>query len=578
LHLEGTLHCASRLSCIDRANHWIAKHVGSLDPEAIANAVIARYGKDKTFSVPILMLCSICGTLGEEGWRRVLPLPFELAAFPRTWFGAIGLPVVSYALPALIAIGYTRFFHAPPAKWNPLRWLRAALWPRISPMLKTLQPSSGGYLEATPLTSFVTMALASADEKHHPCVPVAVGFLLRSQREDGSWAIDTNLATWGTTLSTKALSWSAGFSLSERNPIRTWLLSQQYREVHPFTNAAPGGWAWTDLPGGVPDADDTSGALIALWHLCESDDERRQILPAVEEGLHWLVELQNRDGGMPTFCRGWGTLPFDRSTPEITAHALTAWMMWRRFLLGSWPPRDTHVGRACEKAFAYLQQTFAAGAKKEDASLGSASWAEAARRRWSEQGRVDVGWTPLWFGNEHAPDESNIVFGTAQVLNHVLAREEPSAFGHDPMVSGPLRGMCFRSSVINSLERHLFAAMEVLLFCQNDDGSWGGGIKSASSIEETALSLEALSHLVGCAPWPEWTDEEHSRPRAVSAIQRGVTWLLDATRDGAHFPAAPIGLYFARLWYHEKMYPVIWTLAALQVASAALTPPTPDPS
>ena len=33
------------------------------------------------------------------------PLPFELAAFPRPWFGALGLPVVSYALPALIAIG-----------------------------------------------------------------------------------------------------------------------------------------------------------------------------------------------------------------------------------------------------------------------------------------------------------------------------------------------------------------------------------------------------------------------------------------------------------------------------------------
>ena len=33
---------------------------------------------------------------------------------------------------------------------------------------------------------------------------------------------------------------------------------------HPYTGAAPGGWAWTDLPGGVPDADDTPGALLAL--------------------------------------------------------------------------------------------------------------------------------------------------------------------------------------------------------------------------------------------------------------------------------------------------------------------------
>src|SRR5690606_29187907 len=88
-------------------------------------------------------------------------------------------------------------------------------------------------------------------------VPGAVGFLIRSMRADGSWPIDTNLATWGTTLACKALG-------TMDAPVRQWLLEQQYQHVHPFTNAAPGGWAWTDLPGGVPDADDTAGALGAL--------------------------------------------------------------------------------------------------------------------------------------------------------------------------------------------------------------------------------------------------------------------------------------------------------------------------
>ena len=41
----------------------------------------------------------------------------------------------------------------------------------------------------------------------------------------------------------------------ERRKILDWLLGQQYREVHPYTLAAPGAWAWTDLPGGVPDAE-----------------------------------------------------------------------------------------------------------------------------------------------------------------------------------------------------------------------------------------------------------------------------------------------------------------------------------
>ena len=373
-----------RLQATQRCEAWISRTVGSLAPEAIAQAVIARYGKDKTFSVPILMMATLGGRLGEKAWRRVLPLPFELAVLPRAWFGAIGLPVVSYALPALIAIGHARYHHAPPAKWNPLRWIRQWAWRKVRPMLRELQPSTGGYLEATPLTSFVTMALAGAGEKDHPCVPHAVEFLQRSMRADGSWPIDTNLATWGTTLAIKAL--GDDLSPDQKSSLKKWLLSQQYQTIHPFTNAAPGGWAWTDLPGGVPDADDTPGALIALWQLCETDDERRILAPQAAQGVRWLMDLQNRDGGIPTFCRGWGTLPFDRSAPELTAHALWAWALWRDFL-----PEDlshAHVDAALE----YLE----------------------------EEQSPEGAWQPLWFGNEHSPGEMNPIYGTAQVCRGLL--------------------------------------------------------------------------------------------------------------------------------------------------------------
>lgn len=487
-NLSTTLLCWSALSLVGArcasSEAWIVKQVGSLDPGSIARAVIRRYGKDKTFSVPILMLCTIGGTLGENAWKRVLPLPFELAAMPRSWFGAIGLPVVSYALPALIAIGYTRFKNAPPAWWNPLRWLRSVLWARISPMLKTLQPSSGGYLEATPLTSFVTMALAAAGEKEHPCIPGAVAFLTRSMRSDGSWPIDTNLATWGTTLSVKAL--------GEIEPATCeWLLRQQYHEVHPFTNAAPGGWAWTDLPGGVPDADDTAGALIVLSSLA-SDSAVRGCIPA---GITWLLNLQNRDGGMPTFCRGWGTLPFDRSSPELTAHALLAWWLWQPQGL------QNRIVEATRRALDYLRKTQ----------------------------RTDGSWIPLWFGNEHAKDEENPVYGTAMVVGYLSGTSDLAAQATDMIQRGS----------------------DFLLAAQKADGSFGGDSSAPSSIEETAVAVHALT-LQG------------QRTRA-SAL-RGVEWLLDATREGTHFPTAPIGLYFARLWYHERLYPVIWTLQALRSA------------
>jgi squalene-hopene/tetraprenyl-beta-curcumene cyclase len=485
------------------ADAWITAQVGSLAPAAIARAVVSRYGKDKTFSVPILMLCTLCGTLGDKPWKHVLALPFELAALPRTWFGAVGLPVVSYALPALIAIGYTRFKNAPPAWWNPLRWLRALTWPRIRPMLQTLQPSSGGYLEATPLTSFVTMALAGAGQLDHPCLPLAVEFLVRSQRADGSWPIDTNLATWGTTLSLRAQAEEGSVGTAARNPVQTWLLAQQYREIHPFTNAPPGGWAWTDLPGGVPDADDTSSALIALkktGHPCDA---------AIQHGVTWLLDLQNRDGGIPTFCRGWGTLPFDRSTPEITAHALCAWWTWADELPA---PLQTRIVKCTQRAQLYLERVQS----------------------------PDGFWTPLWFGNEHTPDESNPVYGTAQVVNH-LSGSEILAVLSDFLIQ---RGL------------------EYLHSAQKPDGSFGGDRNAPSSIEETAVAMHALSRAGNPA-----------RESVLSSLQ----WLLTATQNGTYFPPAPIGLYFARLWYHEQLYPVIWTLAALHAArSLLLAPPQPE--
>ncbi|WP_395740758.1 prenyltransferase/squalene oxidase repeat-containing protein [Prosthecobacter sp.] len=501
-NLSTTLLCWSALHLVGRkdslavkkADACIIKQVGSLEPATIGRAVTARYGKDKTFSVPILMLCALCGTLGERPWKHVIALPFELAALPRTWFGAIGLPVVSYALPALIAIGYTRFKNAPPAWWNPLRWLRALTWPRIRPMLKALQPSSGGYLEATPLTSFVTMALAGGGQLDHPCLSLAVDFLVKSKREDGSWPIDTNLATWGTTLSVR----SSGFSPSDQNgpkpELRAWLLAQQYRDVHPFTNAPPGGWAWTDLPGGVPDADDSSSALIALKKMGHGCDK------VIEQGVTWLLDLQNRDGGIPTFCRGWGTLPFDRSTPEITAHALGAWWSWREELP---PEMQRRIDQGTQKALAYLKRVQLA----------------------------DGAWIPLWFGNEHTPDENNPVYGTAQVVNHLGGVKVPGTV--ELMESG----------------------RQYLRHAQKADGSFGGDAHAPASIEETAVALHALSS--GDGP-------------ARENLPSGMSWLITATENGTRFPCSPIGLYFARLWYHEQLYPVVWTLAALHSLKSAL--------
>jgi len=465
-----------------RARHWLSEHAGDDTVAALVDAIMRRYGKDRTFSVPILTMSALCGCLGpsSQAWRYVRQLPFELAAMPQQWFPLLNLRVVSYALPALIAIGQVRH-HMRPTR-NPLtRAARRLARRRTLNILDRIQPDNGGFLEATPLTSFVTMSLAGADLADHPVAERGVAFLKQSIRPDGSWPIDTNLATWVTTLSVQAL--ASGGALDEhldaqqREAIRRWLVDQQYRAVHPYTNAPPGGWAWTDLPGGVPDADDTSGALLALHHLAPDDQAAQE---AAAAGIHWLTGLQNRDGGIPTFCRGWGKLPFDRSAPDITAHFLQAARCWNA-------PRPS-----IQRATAYL------------ASIQ----------------RPDGAWAPLWFGNQHHHDEINLTYGTSRVLA--------------AMVDHPAGR----------------AAVDWLLRGQNTDGGWGGAPKTPSSIEETALAVEALAR-VNTAP---------VRP----ALRRGLGWLCDATRDGAVFEPSPIGFYFAKLWYDEKLYPLIFTTAAFE--------------
>ncbi|MGE3312596.1 MAG: prenyltransferase/squalene oxidase repeat-containing protein [Limisphaerales bacterium] len=484
---------------VAHARHHLERTVGPLD--RLVPGIEALYGKDRTFSVPITMTLALSGRLGPDGWNLVRALPFELAVLPQSVFGALRLPVVSYALPALIAIG--QVIHQRAKRFNPIRSLARR---RTLEVLTTLQPANGGFLEATPLTSFVTMSLAGMGLADHVVARRGADFLRKSARPDGSWPIDTNLATWVTTLAVKALrshnhNENAGEPLEgldapRRSRLRAWLLEQQYQVKHPYTGAAPGGWAWTDLPGGVPDADDTAGALLALRLLDDAGPPASDSRAAATAGTRWLLNLQNRDGGIPTFCRGWGTLPFDRSTPELTAHALRAWTAWVPFLE---PPLAERIASATLRALTYLDRNQ----------------------------RDDGAWIPLWFGNEKAPRQENPVYGTAQVLIALNERRDAGL---------PVDDDCRRRGA------------GFLIRAQRADGAWGGDTDSGLSIEETALAVEALLGM------PEHRD----------AADAGLRALLDRLESEPGIPtAAPIGLYFARLWYFERLYPLVFATSAL---------------
>jgi squalene-hopene/tetraprenyl-beta-curcumene cyclase len=546
-HLAGA--AGQHADCLRRAEEYLQQHCGRTPPEQ-AEAIRTRYGKDRTFAVPILTTCALAGLVS---WDEVDPLPFELACLPQAWFRLVRLHVVSYALPALIAIGQAVYHHRPPR--NPLtRLVRRLSIERSLHVLDTIQPSSGGFLEAIPLTSFVTLSLASIGRADHPVAKRAVEFLIRSVRPDGSWAIDSNLSTWVTTLSVNALAAAGELTRDNAGAVGTWIAIQQFSKRHPYTGAAPGGWGWTDLPGSVPDADDTPGALLALRHLPDDgtlnwgemlrdgcDGASRDVRRFFEEladhydalgshasrvvsGIRWLLALQNWDGGWPTFCRGWGHLPFDRSGADLTAHVLRALAAWkvtcerdqpslrRQFSWGSWLgsqfflPTPRQLNRAIDRGMDYL----------------------------ARQQRPDGSWLPLWFGNQYAPNDENPTYGTARVL---------AAYRDlDKMNSEPAR-----------------RGVGWLLGAQNADGGWGGANGVASSIEETALAVEVL------------LDASPGANTPGSPVNKGLAWLVQQVEAGGLDHPTPMGFYFAKLWYFEKLYPVIFTVAALGRARRVLS-------
>ena len=314
----------------------------------------------------------------------------------------------------------------------------------------------------------------------------------------------------------------------------------------------------------MPDADDTAGALLALANLrqrglhredpgvgctnfsfgrneaptesptsprpklkfvhptpsCATDSGEGHApgFPGADEtasvlaGVRWLVDLQNRDGGWPTFCRGWGKLPFDRSGADLTAHVLRAFLASRPV---SEQSRDAvHCGsmplppvtRAITRGIQYLQTCQ----------------------------RSDGSWVPLWFGNQHVPNDENPTFGTARVL---LAYRDLDLLNS----SQARRGLAWLGGA------------------QNPDGGWGGAAGTPSTVEETALAVEALANP---------TDDAS----ALEAQRRGVGWLLQRIENGEWKKPSPIGLYFAKLWYFEKLYPQIFTVAALGRARRVLAP------
>jgi hypothetical protein len=485
------------LPVIRAMENWLAGKGIDIDSDTITKSILKFYGKDYTFSIPILSMLTICGVLPSSSLRKIPGLPFELTLLPASWYRFFNLRVVSYALPALIGVGIYLHVHRKKGIFRTGLIRDRFLKPAVE-KLNSLVPQSGGFLEAVPLTGFVAMCLIACGIKENRTVNKGLAFLRNQQREDGGWPIDTDLSTWVTTLSVKALGPQLKEVLDEGqiSQLRKHLLNLQYKTLHPFNGAKPGGWGWTSYSGSVPDADDTPGAILALLEMYTGASEE---IAAIENGCRWLVEIQNQDGGFPTFCKGWGKLPFDRSCADLTGHALLALSKTAEMLHPHLSPGlMQEIDRSIHMAMGYLT--------KHQTDSGS--------------------WLPLWFGNQLTADKANPVYGTAKVCIYL----------------GDCLNMQYHENeFIKHLGRLAGKARNYLLTQQNEDGSWGGKKGVPGSIEETSLAVSALA-------------AHHEE-----ACLKGIGWL----GKQQNLNPSPIGLYFSLLWYDEKLYPLVYYTEAL---------------
>ncbi|HLN73024.1 MAG TPA: prenyltransferase/squalene oxidase repeat-containing protein [Prolixibacteraceae bacterium] len=497
----------------DNNGNGIIQHTGAylatqnidVNSEKLIPAILDHYKTDRTFSVPILTMCALCGVPGHDAFDSIPQLPFELSLLPRSFYRMLNLSVVSYAIPALIAVGIAIFRFK--NKKNPLmRLVRKSSINKSLTLLRRIQPKSGGYLEAIPLTAFVVLCLIESGYRNLEIVRDGINFLRRTQRDDGSWPIDIDLSTWVSTLAVKSFRKNIDGVLSEANKamIIAHFLHIQNNTIHPFNGTQPGGWGWTSHSGSVPDGDDTPGTILALLALNRNNPT--PIAEPVIAGCNWLLGLQNSDGGFPTFSKGWGKLPFDQSCADLTGHALLA--------------------------MARTHDVFSASLDSKQHARFKKSFTDAIRYLKKHQ-HASGYWLPLWFGNQHTKSHVNPVYGTARVLSY-LNETLNTVLGNEYEVILKL--------MINQGCQYLMAA-------QNDDGSWGGAKAIKGSIEETSLAITALivnGHNGECALGLQWLNERITSQGTV---------------------ASPIGLYFASLWYDEELYPLT---AAVECYSAAM--------
>ncbi|MBU8907589.1 squalene--hopene cyclase [Desertibacillus haloalkaliphilus] len=390
---------------------------------------------------------------------------------------------------------------------SPLHLRRLALKRAEQYMLERIEPDGTLYSYFTSTYLMIFALLALGYNKDDPLIRNAVSGLktFLCQTKDGAHIEFATSTVWDTALVSHALQQSG---VHPTHPMITkagsYLLSRQHQRFGDWVinnpNSLPGGWGFSDSNTTHPDVDDTTAALRAIKRLSSIDSSYQN---AWNLGVHWILSMQNDDGGWSAFeknqAKAWiAWLPIeesskifiDPSTVDLTGRTLE--FLGNHVVL----PRDHPP---IKKAIRWLR---------------------------SQQER-DGSWYGRW--------GISYIYGTWAALTGLTAVGVRS---DHPMIKD---------------------GANWLIRIQNDDGGWGESCKSdqkktyvplaASTPSQTAWAIDAL-----LAVYQKRTPE----------IDRGINYLLESSDDHDWSTTYPTGAAFPGGFYiHYHSYRYIWPLIAL---------------
>lgn len=314
-------------------------------------------------------------------------------------------------------------------------------------------------------------------------------------------------AVWDTAYAVYALGESGHAPADRLARAAEWLVAREVRHKGDWSvkrpDLAPSGWAFQFANEHYPDIDDTAMVLLALVHAKAPDAAAQARCEA--RALHWLVNMQSRDGGWAAFDvdNNWAILnrvPFadhnamlDPTCPDITGRVMES-LSRRRYAAG-----HEHVRQGVQ----YLLHT--------------------QERNGSWYGRWGV----------------DYIYGTFLALRGLREANEPGT-------SAAMR-----------------LAIEWVGNMQNADGGWGESCASyvknefvggPSTPSQTAWGVLAL--LAG-------------GDRGSAVLERGVRYLLDTQRaDGQWEESLATGTGFPNVFYlRYGLYKDYFPLMALREAA-----------